>query len=102
LKLYPGEFYGMVVYLEQRVALAAALPALDRSIYDQVLLEYHQKNKLRERFATWKVRNGRKAYPFQLPLSVLRILHQEMQYVELPPFSQAFLARLDQELINWQ
>lgn len=100
LRLYPNEFFGMLEFLRYRIAPALQLNPLQRSIYDQVLIEYWQKANLNTKVPTWRTRNSRQRYSLAIPLSVIRILHQEMQYAELSIYGQAFLARVDWELIN--
>ncbi|MFC5413126.1 hypothetical protein ACFPMF_27645 [Larkinella bovis] len=100
IRMYPSEFLGLVNFLHGRVLPVIDLQPLERSIYDQILLEYWQKASLVEKIPAWRHRNGRKQYGLPMPLSVARILHQEMQYAELTMYGQALLARLDQELVN--
>ncbi|GAB3247145.1 hypothetical protein GCM10027347_02540 [Larkinella harenae] len=100
IRLYPNEFFGMLEYLRLRVAAARQLNWLQRSIYDQLLIEYWQVASLMDKIPVWKKRNNGQRYSLPVPLSVIRILYQEMQHHELSVYGQAFLARLDQELIN--
>lgn len=100
LKLYPSEFMGLVEYLTTQMALTLPLDALSRSIYDQILVEYWHKARILEKVPAWRRYTSRKQYSLPLPVSIGRILHQEMQHVELSIYSQAFLSRLDEYLTN--
>ncbi|MGM9508572.1 hypothetical protein ACS5NO_12625 [Larkinella sp. GY13] len=100
LKLYPNEFRGLMEFLTARLKLLLMLEPMSRSIYDQVLVEYWHKARLLDKLAAWQMRNSRQRYSLPVPLSVGRVLHQEMQHVELTIYGQAFLATLDQCLTN--
>ncbi|GAB3911504.1 hypothetical protein GCM10028803_53110 [Larkinella knui] len=100
LQLYANEFFGMVGFLSVQVELLLPLDVMSRSIYDQVLVEYWQKASLIGKLPAWKGYNCRKRYVHKMPLSIARILHQEMQHVALTIYAQAFLATLDQYLTN--
>ncbi|MGM9509519.1 hypothetical protein ACS5NO_17420 [Larkinella sp. GY13] len=100
IRITPNEFLGLVNFLYGRISLITSLQGMERSIYDQVLLEYWSKTSLLEKVSAWRHRNSRQRYSLPMPLSVIRILHQEMQFAELTIYGQALLARLDMELVN--
>ncbi|MGV3560786.1 hypothetical protein [Larkinella arboricola] len=79
---------------------ALPLSMQERTIYDQVLIEYWEKGNITRNAVAWGLRNIRQRYRFPVPISVMRIFHQEMQHHDLSVYGQAFLARLDQELVN--
>lgn len=90
----------MVEFLRARIESALTLSIHERTIYEQVLIEYWEKGNIGKSAIAWGLRSPRQRYRFSVPISVMRILHQEMQHYDLSMYGQAFLARLDQELIN--
>jgi len=100
IRLFPHEFFGLVSYLKTQIDLIEEVPLLQRSIQDQVLLEYWQKARLLNRVPSWRTRNPRQSYLLPIPVSIVRIAHQDMQRAELHTFAQAALTKLDQALIN--
>ena len=96
LKLYPAEWLAMVNYLPPyqsgqwlvNVAPSMAVLAEFRAKISPVMIQ------------NWQRRISKKAYVYQLPLSIALILWYDMQHTALTPTDQMLLGKLDLELKN--